>query len=117
MPLFPGYAFVNLAPDPESRRIVLRVQGVLHFVGSQNFGEPIADSQIEEIRALLAAKVPVADHPFLKIGQRVVIRGGALDGLEGILTGHNGSQRLVISVDSIERSLSISIEGYDIESV
>jgi len=53
----------------------------------------------------------------LKIGQRVRVRGGALDGVEGILVSANGDRSLVISLNSIERSLSIRVEGYDVEPV
>ncbi len=115
VPLFPCYAFVNLIPDASSRLAVLRVAGVLHFVGAHNFGLPIPDSQIENIRSLLQYQIPMTSHPFLKIGQRVRICSGALDGMEGILVGQNGNRRLVISVESIERSVAISVQGYDVE--
>jgi transcription antitermination factor NusG len=117
VPLFPGYAFVNLQPSPESRQAVLRVPGVLNFVGAQNHGLPIPDSQIDDVRRLLASELSFSEFPFLKIGQRVVIRGGALDGMEGTLAGHNGSRRLIVSIEAIQRSLSISIEGYDVKPV
>jgi hypothetical protein len=64
----------------------------------------------------LSQKVPCALHPFLKIGQRVRIRGGCLDGLEGILDERR-EKNLVISVESIERSVAIRIEGYELELV
>ncbi len=54
-------------------------------------------------------------HPFLKIGQRVRIRSGALDGLEGILVSRNGDHTLVISIDAIQRSLAVRVEGYEVE--
>jgi hypothetical protein len=52
----------------------------------------------------------------LKIGQRVRIRGGSLDGVEGILTRFNGESGLVISIDGISRSLALRIEGYDVQA-
>ena len=117
LPLFAGYAFVNIVPVPATRVSVLRTNGVLSFVGSHNQGAPIPESQIEGIRSLLANKIPFSPHFFLKVGQRVRIRGGCLEGVEGILIRHNGDQRLVLSVDMIQRSLAISIEGYDVEPV
>jgi len=114
VPLFPGYVFVYAPLDPEVRVAVLRSWGALAFVGPQR--EPIAipDNQIEDIRTLLHTKIPLSPFPFLKVGQRVRVRGGALDGMEGILVT-NETRRLVISVASIQRSLSITIEGYDVE--
>jgi transcription antitermination factor NusG len=90
---------------------------VAGFVGIQRTGDPIPDNQIEDIRTLLSNKVDVKAHSFLKIGQRVRVRGGALDGVEGILVSANGDRSLVISLNSIERSLSIRVEGYDVEPV
>jgi transcription antitermination factor NusG len=114
MPLFPGYLFVRAQLDPEVRVSVLRIWGVVGFVGSQQGALPIPDHEIESIQTLLSSKIPLSPYPFLKVGQRVRVRGGALDGLEGILTTNDG-RRLVISVGAIHRSLSIAIEGYDVE--
>jgi len=76
---------------------------------------PIPDEQIDSVKELIAKNIHCTGYPFLKIGQRVRIRGGSLEGLEGILVSHNGDRKLVISVDTIERSFSIRIEGYDVE--
>jgi transcription antitermination factor NusG len=115
LPLFNGYLFVNIVASAEMRVSVLSTGGTLHFVGARNQGAPIPESQIEQIRTLLASKVPYASHPFLKVGQRVRIRGGCLEGLEGILSAQNGVNRLVVTVDGIQRALSICLEGYDVE--
>lgn len=118
VPLFSGYTFVRVAYASNEQRIqVLQTHGVAGFVGIQRTGDPIPDSQIDAIRTLLANKVAVKAHSFLKIGQRVRVRGGALDGVEGILVSHSGDRSLVISLASIERSLSIRVEGYIVEPV
>jgi transcriptional antiterminator NusG len=114
LPLFPGYAFVRIVPSAEERVRVLRVDGVVSFVGVQGEGTPIPDVQIEDIHRLLE-NVPCTSYPFLKVGQRVRIRGGCLDGIEGILIARDNSRTLVISVEPIQRSLAIHIEGYDIQ--
>ena len=44
------------------------------------------------------------------------IRGGSLDGLEGILA-QRGDKNLVISIESIQRSVAITIEGYELELI
>lgn len=117
LPLFPCYAFVRVEPTAEARVRVLRAGGVIGFVGAGGHGAPIPDNQIEDVRMLLKNKIAFDPYPFLKIGQRVRVRGGSLDGLEGILTDRVRNRRLVISVESIERSLSISIEGLEVEPV
>jgi transcription termination/antitermination protein NusG len=115
LPLFPGYVFVRVLECNQERVKVLRTPGVVRFVGHSPSGTPIPDVQIESIRTLIAQNVPWSSQPFLKVGQRVRIRGGSLDGVEGIFLRRNGEDTLVISVDAIQRSLSISVKGYDFQ--
>ena|SRR5437899_74205 len=117
LPLFPCYAFARINPSAEARVRVLQTGGVIGLVGAGGQGEAIPDSQIDNVRMLLANKVHLDPYHFLKVGQRVRVRGGSLDGLEGILVRRNGNRRLVISVESLERSLAISVEGLDVEPI
>ena len=116
LPLFSCYVFAKFLPKRTERLNVLRVGGVLGLVGSRVEGTPIPDLQIDSVRTLLDTSMPWTSHPFLKIGQRVRVRGGALEGLEGILVSRNGNHTLVISVDAIQRSLAVRVEGYQVEA-
>jgi transcription antitermination factor NusG len=117
VPLFSCYVFAKFVPNRVERLRVLRVDGVIGLVGDRGEGAPIPDDQIDAVRSLLDGQLPWSSHPFLKIGQRVRIRSGALDGLEGILVSRNGDRTLVISVDAIQRSLAVRVEGYEVEAV
>jgi len=117
LPLFRSYLFAKLAPSKVDRLRVLCVDGVFSFVGPRGEGTPIPDAQIEAVQALVNGELPWSSHPFLKIGQRVRIRSGALDGVEGILVSRSGESTLVISVDAIQRSMAVRVEGYDVEPV
>ncbi len=117
LPLFACYVFVKVPPTTEDRLRVLRVDSVLKFVGARGLGTPIAESQIDAVRTLIGQQVPWSSHPFLQIGQRVRVRGGALDGVEGILLSRNDDNTLVVSIDAIQRSLAVRIQGYDLEPV
>lgn len=117
MPLFACYVFVHIPPSAEHRVQVLQIAGVLGFVGAGRQGLPIPDRQIESIRTLLQNKISLDPYPFLKIGQKVRIRGGSLDGIEGILVRRNGMKRLIISVETLERSLSVCVEGLAVEGI
>ena len=116
IPLFSGYLFVKLAPSKVARLRVLRTDGVFDFVGTRGEGMPIPDAQIEAVRTLVEGVRSWCSHPFLKVGQRVRIRSGALEGLEGILVSRRGDHTLVISVDAIQRSLAVRVEGYEVEA-
>jgi transcription antitermination factor NusG len=115
LPLFSCYTFVRMMHTPEERLKVCQTNGVLQIVGPPGEGTPIPDEQIEAVRVLLNEHLPWSEHPFLKIGQRVRIRGGAMDGIEGILLARDGDRTLVVSVDVIQRSLAVRIEGYHVE--
>jgi transcription termination/antitermination protein NusG len=117
MPLFSCYVFAKFLPNRSERLRVLRVDGVFGLVGSHGDGSPIPEEQIDAVRSVMQGQLPWSSHPFLKIGQRVRIRGGALEGMEGILVSDNGDRTLVISVDAIQRSLAVRVEGYEVEPV
>jgi len=116
-PLFSCYVFTKLSPTNEGRMKALRLDGVYSLVGARGQGTTIPDEQIDAVRRITEEHLTWHNHPFLKIGQRVRIRSGALDGVEGILTARSGESTLVVSVDAIQRSLAVRIEGYDVEPV
>lgn len=115
VPLFSGYAFVRTMQTPEERLKVLRTPGLLGFVGSERVGTSIPNEEIENLQTAIREKVPFAVHPFVGVGQRVRIRGGVLDGVEGILEGKPGNRHLVVSVELLQRSVCIQVEGYYVE--
>jgi transcription antitermination factor NusG len=116
LPLFSGYSFARLVLCSPDRLRVLQTHGVAGFVGVRGIGIPVPEGQIESLRTLLANGIRMKDHSFLKIGQRVRIKGGALDGVEGILTAQ-ADRHLVISVEPIRRSLSVCVDGYCFEAI
>jgi transcription antitermination factor NusG len=113
-PLFSCYVFAKLLPTTEGRLTAMRIDGVHGLVGTPGIGTPIPDEQIDAVRKVIEKRLPWHSHAFLKIGQRVRVRSGALDGVEGILLSRSKST-LIVSVDVIQRSLAVCIEGYDVE--
>jgi transcription antitermination factor NusG len=118
LPLFSCYVFVKfVASNHEARTKVYRTNGVFGIVSMHGEAIPIPEEQIEALRTVVKQQVPWSAHPFLKIGQRVRIRGGSLDGVEGMLLSRSGDRTLIISVDAIQRSLAVRVEGYDVEAL
>jgi transcription termination/antitermination protein NusG len=116
-PLFGGYVFVRVPLSGEIRMSVLRTVGVVAFVGIQGRALPIPDKQIEDVKTLLASRIPFGEFPFLRLGQRVRIRGGCLDGIEGILVAENADRSVVVSIELIQRALEIRVSGFDLEVI
>jgi transcription antitermination factor NusG len=114
-PLFPGYVFVHVS---NAERVpVLQTMGVVNIVSVAGKPAPLAEEEIERMRACSAHAGMIEPHPFLKVGQRVRVQHGPFTGWEGILVEKQNSARLVISVDPILKSIAINIHGADVEPV
>jgi transcription antitermination factor NusG len=116
IPLFPGYAFVHIDQSLNARHTVLHTAGLIGFVSFGGIVVPVPTKQIEDLRLLLREKGLFSLQPFAHAGQRVRIRGGCLHGLEGVLVQHEKG-KLLISIESIQRSLAIEIQGYELDLV
>jgi len=118
LPLFSTYVFVRLGWEQTSRIKVLQTNSVFRFVGVRGMGNPIPDEQIETLQTIVREKVPFLPYPFLNVGQKVRVRGGSLDGICGVLSAINNDRSLIVSVDSIQKSLAIRIDGdYGVEPI
>ncbi len=106
--LFPGYVFCRF--DPRYRLPLLTVPGVVSIVGFGDNPAPIPDEEIEAVRRVLASSQGSEPHPFLREGQRVRVKYGSLEGIEGILLKKKSDWRLIISVNLLQRSLAVEVD-------
>jgi transcription termination/antitermination protein NusG len=112
MPMFSNYLFLRHAMDKVSYLQVRQARGLVRILGERwdRLGV-VPDADIEAIKKVLQARVPVLLHPFLKEGQRVRIMSGPLAGTEGILMRHRLEKGvLVLSVDLLQRSIAVEID-------
>ncbi len=114
LPLFPGYIFAHISPGERVR--VLEVPSVLWVVGAGGRPTPLPDSDVDALRAGLHAR-NAQPHPFLKVGERVRIRGGALAGMEGVVVRSKNHIRVIISLDLIMQSVSVEVDWDELEPV
>jgi len=114
LPLFPNYLFVHISP--QQRIAVLNVPGVLGIVGHGHLPSPIENVEIEGLRAWVELG-RVEPHPHPVAGERVRIRAGPMAGMEGILLRRKNELRLVLTLDLIQRSVSVEIAAEDVEPV
>jgi transcription antitermination factor NusG len=70
----------------------------------------IEPEEIAAIRQVLQAGVATRPWPYLKAGEMVRVEKGPLEGLNGIVLRTKGSQKLIISVSLLMRSVSMEIE-------
>lgn len=115
VPLFPCYAFVRAAMAAEVQSAALRHPGVLRWVGCQGRPSPVPDEEILALQTVVRSGVPVGPHAFVKYGERIRIRGGSLDGVQGVLAGEGDERKLVVSVDLLGQSVAVSLHDYQVE--
>ena len=107
-PLFPGYVFCRF--DVHNRLPVLITPGVISVVGRGKTPIAVDDAEILSIQAAIGSGIPMEPWAYVEIGERVRIKDDVLDGMEGILTSFKGSQRVVISVTLLRRSVALEID-------
>jgi transcription antitermination factor NusG len=109
LPLFPGYVFCQF--DASVRMPILTTQGVVRIVGSTSDPEPVDDTEISSIQALVKSDRPIQPWPYLRAGQRVRIIAGPLTGTMGTLLQVKNDYRLVASITLLQRSVAVEIEN------
>ena len=106
--LFPGYVFCRI--NPEDRLPVLSIPGAVGLVGFGKGPSAIPENEIDSVRRMVGSGLLVGPWPFLAAGQKVLIERGPLTGLEGLLQEVKKAFRLVVSVQLLQRSVSVEID-------
>lgn len=108
LPLFPGYIFCQF--DINARFPIVTTPGVSFVVGIGRVPEPIAQTEIDSIRSVIASGLHYEPYPYLTLGQLVQVERGALTGLVGLITDLKSGSRLIISINLLKRSVSTEID-------
>lgn len=117
-PLFPGYLFVYIIKSYNNIFAVLKTEGVVRFLGMvSGEPEPVPEDQIISLKRLVESKEALDPYPYLKEGQQVRIKKGALAGVEGILIERAGKHALVLSVDILRQGVSLKIDASEVETI
>jgi transcription antitermination factor NusG len=115
LPLFPGYVFCKF--DPSNRLPILSIPGVFCMLGVGRVPLPVDEAEIAAIQTAVKSGLPRQPWPFLQIGQHVRIEYGPLCGVQGILLGFRGHQRLVLSVTLLQRSVAVQVDEAGVQPV
>lgn len=115
LPLFPGYLFVHIVD--RQRRSVLGTPGVLTIVeGIAGKPARMRKDEIEALRVGLKLR-GAQPHPFLRSGEKVRIRSGALAGFEGFVARKKTGFRVVLTLDLIMQSVAVEVDESELEPV
>lgn len=112
VPMFPSYLFLHHVMGKMSYIEVCKARGLVRILGERwdRLGV-IPESEIEAVRKVLQAHLPVQPHPYLQKGQRVRIMQGPLIGTEGIFLQSKPNKGLIIlSVELLQRSVAVEVD-------
>jgi len=114
LPLFPCYLFVHI--DIQERTKVLQSPGVLRVIGSNRQGQPLQETEIELLRSGFSGR---NFEPFreLVVGEKVRIKSGVMQGLEGTLVRRSSNLRFVLSLDLINQHAAVEVDADTLESI
>jgi transcription antitermination factor NusG len=115
LPVFPGYLFLrtNLVRKLE----ILQTPGVFWLVESGSRTCEIPNSEIEAVRRITQSSATVEPHPYLKCGDQVCIRQGALAGIEGVLVRVKNRYRVVVSVNLLQKAIAVEVDFSMVERI
>lgn len=109
MPLFPGYLFVRI--PVEQRLCVLETPGVICLVGASGKPEELEDAEIERLKEAMSKGNDPRPHALLRAGERVVVTDGPLQGTEGFVVREKNKSRVVLTLDLINKSMSVEVDA------
>jgi transcription antitermination factor NusG len=108
LPLFPGYVFCR--SDLSGRAPFITTPGVIGILSFGGYPAIISQEEIEAIKAVIRSGADVAPWPYIREGQRVRILRGALAGVEGVLVRPKSDWRVVLSVETLCRSIAVEVD-------
>jgi len=114
LPLFPTYLFARIYR--RERVQVLKSPGVLQIVGNGREPVPVSDAEVEFLRAGFCGK-KIEPYRELVIGEKVRIKSGAMQGVEGVLVRKNNSLRFVLALKMINQHAAVEIGAEYLEPV
>jgi transcription antitermination factor NusG len=112
-PLFSGYLFLRHGAMTKASYIeVCKARGLVRVLGERwDRLEVVPEDEIDGIRRVLDARVPVMPHPYLRDGQRVRILKGPLADVEGILLRTKPNRGLVVlRIALLQRSVAVEVD-------
>jgi len=114
-PLFPCYVFLHT--DLRFRLAILQTPGVHFLVGGNSGPAPIPKEEIEAVQHAIESRLLVEPYPFLSVGDWVRVKAGPLAGIEGILVRKKNAERLILSVEMLQKSVAVELDGYLVERI
>lgn len=112
VPLFPSYLFLRGVIDKASYIEVIRTPGVVRLLG-ESWGRlaVVPEEDILAVQRMLRSGEPVHPFPYPKVGERVRVRKGSIEGIEGVLVEVDLQQSMfVVTIELLQQGVAIRID-------
>jgi transcriptional antiterminator NusG len=113
--LIPGYVFCRFLL--ENRIAILKTPGVTSIVSFGDQPASVSDEEMSWLRSIVASGLPARPCSYLQAGDRVRIEKGCLEGVSGILVCEKTSWRVVVSLQLLQRSVSVEMDRTMISAI
>lgn len=113
IPLFGGYIFLFATEEERVRSLTTnRVSTVL----------PVEDAEqlrldLLSVSQLIDADAPLTVEKRIAAGDRVRVKNGPLQGLEGVVITRKGRERLMVAVTMLQQGVSVELEDFLVEPI
>lgn len=114
LPLFPTYLFVRI--QAQERATVLSAPGIIRIVGNCRGPLPLADSDIDFLRSDFCRQ-RVEPYRDLVVGQRVRVKCGTFQGVQGVLVRKKDSLRFVLTLELINQHAAVEVAAEELEPI
>jgi len=108
-PAFPGYVFIRISKSERSK--VFAIPGVVKILSYNGVPAPIDELEIEAVKLCLKRGATPAAHTFIEIGERVRVRSGILEGVEGLIVRCKNERRLIVPISLINQSIAVEVDA------
>src|SRR5437588_2599387 len=112
LPLFPGYLFCKF--DVFRRLPILVIPGVMSIVGMGRNPLAVAEKEITAVQNVVRSGLTYEPSGFITTGQLARVERGPLRGLIGIVVETRKNCRLIVSVNLLQRSVSVELDAADV---
>jgi transcription antitermination factor NusG len=111
--LFPGYLFSRFRF--EDRGSVLAVPGVIDILSVAKHPTPILDSEVDSVRRMVTSGL-AEPGALLREGAHVTVQRGPFAGIRGILLRIKDKLKVVVSIEILQRSVSVELDRWMIRT-
>lgn len=111
--IFPGYVLVKMVLTDDSWYVVRNTRGVTGFVGPGSKPVPLTEKEVAAMgfdKVEEDSSAPAAIELSFKVGDRVKITGGAMEGFTGVVNSINMEDKTVdVSVSMFGRETPAAV--------